>query len=683
MCALCDPAILAAGLGCSAIPEGIAPGEAAGAPMPDQAAAAALPIEIEALLATSNPGWNGAIGRGGVVNFSFAQSPEAGTPANGFSPLSAGQMASARLALGAWAGASGLTFVEVPDHAGGAGIDIRFMRENMSSAYAGTGEYPPGGTIRLSSALYGSGADSMVPGSYGYLVLLHEIGHTLGLKHPFDVTYGNAKVLPTALDKLSNTVMSYDRSSPNPAGLQPFDLATISYIYGSQSQEPAWATSARYDAGTDSVVMTGDASAETIWGTGRRSLVLAGGGNDTLLGGNGDERLFGQDGSDSINGGSGNDLLDGGNGNDVLVGGFGTDTLVGGDGNDSLDGGLGASFLFGGAGNDTLLGGTGNDWLAGGTGNNVVNGVSGIDTLALEHGRLATTLTLNAGATFTSGSAPMRLFSGTARSADENTTFNTIENFAFLDGRLVFDPNDPAMQVYRFYQAALGRAPDSVGQNFWTAELQGGKGLATVASGFVNSTEYNTRFGALDDAGFVSLTYRNVLGRAPDAPGLSYWLNNLSHGATRQDVVVNFSESYEFKARVAATLPNGLWDSDENAAAIARLYQATLGRHPDEAGLRYWDSSFDNGLSLRDMAGAFTASSEFAARFGSPDNAGFINQLYVNVLGRAPDSTGFDYWKTGIDAGTLTRTDLVLAFSESTEFKTVTGSWIEGGIVFA
>ncbi|MBI0534100.1 DUF4214 domain-containing protein [Roseomonas sp. KE2513] len=643
---MCDPARLAAGFGCSVIPDENGPGEPGA---PDEAAAAALPVEIQALLASSNPGWNGAIGRGGVVNFSFAQSPEAGTPANGFSPLSAGQMASARLALGAWAGASGLTFVEVPDHAGGAGIDIRFMHENMSSAYAGTGEYPMGGTIRLSSALYGNGADSMAPGSYGYLVLLHEIGHTLGLKHPFDMTAGNLTVLPAALDKLANTVMSYDRSSPNPTGLQPFDLATISYIYGSQAQEPAWATSAHYDAGTDSVVMTGDASAEIIWDTNRRSVVFAGGGNDTILGGAGDERLFGEDGNDSITGGNGR------------------------------------NFLFGGAGNDTLFGGTSNDWLAAGSGINTVNAGAGIDTLAVEHGRRATTITItpSASGTQTIDGGRVPYFGGTIRSGDEMTTFYTVENFAFLDGRLVYASNDPAMQVYRFYQAALGRAPDSVGQNFWTAELQAGKSLADVAAGFVNSTEFAARFGALDDTGFVNLTYKNVLGRAPEATGLNYWLNNLSHGATRQDVVVNFSESSEFKARVAATLPNGLWDADENAASIARLYQATLGRHPDETGLRYWDTAFDNGLSLRDMAGAFTASNEFTARFGSPDNAGFINQLYVNVLGRAPDTTGFNYWKAGIDAGTLTRTDLVLAFSESTEFKTTTASWIEGGIVFA
>jgi serralysin len=64
-------------------------------------------------------------------------------------------------------------------------------------------------------------------GNYGYELLLHELGHVLGLKHPFS---GNI-VLPQAQDNTNNTLMSYNniglhtRYSPN-------DVAALNWIYG-------------------------------------------------------------------------------------------------------------------------------------------------------------------------------------------------------------------------------------------------------------------------------------------------------------------------------------------------------------------------------------------------------------------------------------------------------------------
>jgi len=654
MCALCDFGVVPQGWSCdggtapvaalppedAVRPEAFLPGEAA--PVPLVAEAAAAPgIEVTALLASANPGWNGAIGRGGVVTFSFAQNPEAGTAPGSFGSLTVAQMDSARLALNAWAEVSGINFVEVPDRAGGLGTDIRFLKESMSSTTAGFAYYPPNGAISLSASYYAT--DPMTPGSYGYEVLIHEIGHALGLKHPFE----GFSVLPALMDTWQNTVMSYTQTGPTPTGVKPFDVAAISYVYGSQADQPAWATRAGYDAASDSVVMVGDGSAETIWGTSRRSTAYAGGGNDSLLGGSGAEHFFGQEGND---------------------------TLSGNDGNDTL---------LGGTGNDTLEGGFGNDWLAGGTGTNTISDVSGVDTLAVESGRRGTVLVRTTEFTSSIDGGPVPAFRGTVGSGVESTSFRNIENFAFLDGRLVFASSDPAMEVYRFYQAALGRAPDPVGLNKWTADVQAGASLSSVAAGFINSLEFTTRFGTLDDAGFVNRTYQNVLGRGGDAVGFADWMNRLGHGLARQDLIVGFSESSEFKYRIAATLPNGLWDTDENAASAARVYQATLGRHPDEAGLRDWDSRLDAGLSLKGMVLGFTASAEFAARYGSPDNDGFIGLLYHNVLGRAPDSTGFANWKSSLEAGALDRSDVVLGFSESLEFKLATQNWIEGGIVFA
>jgi Domain of unknown function (DUF4214) len=42
------------------------------------------------------------------------------------------------------------------------------------------------------------------------------------------------------------------------------------------------------------------------------------------------------------------------------------------------------------------------------------------------------------------------------------------------------------------------------------------------------------------------------------------------------------------------------------------------------------------------------------------DNTTFINKIYNNVLGRNPDSDGFNYWKKQLDTGVVTKDLFVL-----------------------
>jgi hypothetical protein len=113
-----------------------------------------------------------------------------------------------------------------------------------------------------------------------------------------------------------------------------------------------------------------------------------------------------------------------------------------------------------------------------------------------------------------------------------------------------------AAEVARLYMATLAREPDTLGLSYWEQMLTNmtpagqptWSQLSNIVSGFINSTEFQAKYGNTDNTHFVTLLYNNVLNRAPDSAGLAYWIGNLTSGTeTRQQVVLGFSESAEFK----------------------------------------------------------------------------------------------------------------------------------------
>lgn len=378
-------------------------------------------------------------------------------------------------------------------------------------------------------------------------------------------------------------------------------------------------------------------------------------------------------GSDDIGGFTFGDTLAGLAGNDRIWGHGGDDVLFGDSGND---------FLRGGPGNDTILGGADHDIIAGGPSINSVNGDSGIDLLLIDGARRVTTLTFTAEGSFTLGGDSFTSYRGNAVSTRESTSFGGIENFAFTDGRLVFAVNDVAMQVTRMYHSATNRAPDAYGMNWWIDQLSAGTSLATMANSFF-ANEFTATFGTLTNTQFVTQLYQNTAARAPTGGELSFWEAQLAGGMSRGSVMLNFSEYVETKGRISSLYSGGVWDQDGAAASIARLYQATLDRRPDEAGLAGWRAEIDNGKSLLDITPGFLNSTEFNSIYGATNNTQFVTLLYNNVLDRAPDTAGLNGWVAQLNSGALTRSQVVLGFSESLEFQLNSMAWIEGGIIFA
>lgn len=124
-------------------------------------------------------------------------------------------------------------------------------------------------------------------------------------------------------------------------------------------------------------------------------------------------------------------------------------------------------------------------------------------------------------------------------------------------------------------------------------------------------------------------------------------------------------------------------DVHGSAGMAYRLYQAAFDRSPDAGGLGFWIRSMDDsGLALVAVANYFVDSAEFSAKYGSLDVTRFVDQLYANVLHRAPDAGGEAYWVDHLNLGDLTRAETLMYFSESAENQAALVGVMEQGMVY-
>lgn len=123
-------------------------------------------------------------------------------------------------------------------------------------------------------------------------------------------------------------------------------------------------------------------------------------------------------------------------------------------------------------------------------------------------------------------------------------------------------------------------------------------------------------------------------------------------------------------------------DIDGVPGEMYRLYQAAFDRKPDLAGLGVQIAARERFEDpLQKIAQSFIDSAEFASKYGNPNDEQYITQLYTNVLHRTSDSLGFAAHLNGLRNG-LSRTQLLINFSESPENRLQVSSSIQDGIVY-
>ncbi len=292
----------------------------------------------------------------------------------------AAQEAAVARALATWSSVSPLTFTEVRDcglafdspncltpdiritfgtgdHGGGS-YDPDFDGPGGTAAHA---FYPPPNGVSAAGDLHLDDAERWSTNGTGVdleSVVLHEIGHALGLAH---ATADQCPLRASANRPIMcGTIVGVDRT------VAPDDIVGIQSLYGPLTVACA-GRAVTVDLGRGQVptagpdVILGTAGPDTIAGGAGADIVCGGGGDDTIDPGGGADQVVGGAGADVIYGRSGADRLDGGDGNDRLLAGDDDDQLYGGAGADALDGGAGADRLYAGSQSDTCNGRGGHD----------------------------------------------------------------------------------------------------------------------------------------------------------------------------------------------------------------------------------------------------------------------------------------------------------------------------------
>lgn len=311
---------------------------------------------------------------------------------NGFLTAPEATRVAIRYAMNLVSQYTNLTTTEVDPAVTQADVRVAFSNEANPTAYA----YYPANSTTGGDIWYGNdyaSYKSPVKGQYAWATTIHELGHSLGLKHGHQTGGVANTAMQAAYDQMAYSIMTYKSYENGPTTgytnetngyaqtFMMYDIAALQVMYGANFNTNSGNTTYTWSATTGEMFINGVGQGApggnrvfmTVWDgngidtydfsnyTTNMTITLAPGafsitsatqlaylGNNgtsqyapgnvfNALQFNGDVRSL----IENANGGSGNDGITGNAADNVLNGNGGADTLTGGAGNDTLNGGSG------------------------------------------------------------------------------------------------------------------------------------------------------------------------------------------------------------------------------------------------------------------------------------------------------------------------------------------------------
>jgi hypothetical protein len=302
----------------------------------------------------------------------------------------------------------------------------------------------------------------------------------------------------------------------------------------------------------------------------------------------------------------------------------------------------------------TVEGGTGNDTIDGGLTNlDTIGGGNGVDTISGGEGNDTSVVT---------GPTEAEIEAARRKAADEQTVKNA-------------------------YQQVFGRTDvDQEGLDYWTGQLASGKSSTDLLRDLVSGAQ-GADVQAAQNTDTVSKLYQDLLDRAPDAEGLSYFRSQLAAGATPEEVAQNIisgARAGEEASKISQAEYDRYFKQPEDTSATSQnAADSFVNSFINEDTIRKELSSqitAERVGKLRELATDYYNNNIMSANFSPEDfRDGFFYEvattqpeLISDLLGEATTSkylaefsAGEGVYNVGIDYNALSK-DLTAALDTDT-----------------